>query len=392
MAENSNLLLFLLLVIFITRLSNLLKKIGQPSLLGELGFGIIIALLSFYNIKFFQGLTTSATVAFFSELGAIFLLFEIGLESNIHLLKQNGSYAFIIAISGAILPFVSGYWFASYFVTDASKNFCLFFAATLAATSTGIAVRMFKEYNLINSKSCQIVLTASVIDDIISLITLTCITTIVTTGNFDISNLVIILIKIIVFLIFLYLAIKKIFKYFVDINKKDDSLNISIIIFICISASWLAHMVGLSSIIGAFLAGLFIDKNYFSNKHHLIFAFIWIFVPIFFIYSGMQININSLLNFGTLKFALLLSIIAIITKIIPPLFIPSKTNFLDRIAIGVGMVPRGEIGLIIALIGKEIKVLNDYYFSIITLMVIITSFISPILLNQVLKKMEIKNK
>ncbi len=392
MAYNSNLLFFLLLVIFITRLSNLLKKIGQPSLLGELGFGIVIALLGFYNIKFFQGLTTNSTIAFFSELGAIFLLFEIGLESNINLLKQNGSYAFIIAMFGAVLPFVSGYWFASYFVADATRNFCLFFAATLAATSTGIAVRIFKEYNLINSKSCQIVLTASVIDDIISLITLTCITTIVTNGSLDINTLIIIFLKVIIFLMFLYFAIKKIFMYFIHINKKDDSLNISIIIFICISASWLAHMVGLSSIIGAFLAGLFINKNYFLDKRHLIFPFIWIFVPIFFIYSGMQIDINSLLNFGTLKFALLLSIVAFITKIIPPILIPNKANFLEKIAIGIGMVPRGEIGLIIALIGKEIGVLNDYYFNIITLMVIITSFVAPILLNQVLKKMGVKNK
>ena len=130
---------------------------------------------------------------------------------------------------------------------------------------------------------------------------------------------------------------------------------------------------------------LYLDKNYFTGKQHLIYPFIWLFVPIFFIYSGMQIDIDSLLNPKTIYLALGLSLLAIISKVLPPLLIPHKTNFLNRLAIGLGMVPRGEIGLVIALMGREIGVLNSYYFNIITLMVMITSFSAPILLSRVIK-------
>lgn len=387
MNDNTNLLVFVLLAILIARTSTLLKKIGQPSLLGELLGGILIVTLGVYHISIFHNFATNHSIAFLSELGGIFLLFEIGLESDISLLKQNGHYALWLALFGALLPFIAGYAFAQYFVINASRNFCLFFAATLSATSTGISIRIFKEYNLTRSKACQVVLASSVIDDILSLLVLTCITAVVTTGKIGVSNLMFLPIKVMGFFLLLYFGMKSILPRFY--YSRDTSLDLTIIIASCLISSWLANLVGLSSILGAFLAGLFIDKTYFKDKHHLVYPFIWLFVPIFFIYSGMQIDIQSLFDIQTLLFALLFSLIAIITKILPPLLIPNKhTSFLNKLAIGLGMVPRGEIGLIIALIGKEIGVLNSYYFNVITIMVIITSFISPILLNLVIKKIK----
>lgn len=385
MIENANLLLFLLLAVVIARASMLLKRIGQPSLLGELMGGILITLLGFLNIKFFQGLPTNSTVSFFSELGGIFLLFEIGLESDLSLLRENKIYPIVLAFFGTAIPFVAGYAFVYYFNSRINTSLCLFVAATLSATSTGISVRIFKEYKLTNSKACQIVLASSIIDDIISLIILTCITAIVTNGGFSINNLMIILFKIIMFFALLYLLIKALITRFYDkFNKKDDSWDLAIIISACLFASLFAHNVGLSSIIGAFLAGALLDKNHFKDKHYLVYPFIWIFVPIFFIYSGMQIDIKSLYDLSVLKMALILSIVAILTKVLPPLLIPNKMPFLDKLSVGLGMVPRGEIGLIIALVGKENGILNNYYFNIIALMVILTSLIAPILLNQVI--------
>lgn len=386
MAANANLLFFVFIAVIIARLAILLKKIGQPTLIGELFGGILIAILGFYNIKFFQGLPNNSTLAFFSELGGIFLLFEIGLESEVGLLKKNGIYAIIIAICGALFPFLMGYAFANYLVFNPTRNFCLFFAATLAATSTGISVRIFKEYGLAKSKACQVVLASSIIDDIISLITLTCITAIATAGSFSLNNLSIIFFKVMLFFLLLYVGIKFVLPRFYNFNKKDQDLELAVIIATCMISSWLAHVVGLSSIIGAFLAGLFMDKSYFKDKHYLVYPLIRIFVPIFFIYSGMQIEIKGLIDFTTLKLAFLLSIVACITKIIPPLLIPHKDNFLNKLAIGLGMIPRGEIGLIIALIGKETGVIDSHYFNVITLMVMLTSLISPILLNQVIKR------
>lgn len=390
MTENINLLLFLLLVILITRVSILLKNVGIPSILGELCGGMFIALLAFYNLNFFRNIPSNSTLAFLSELGGIFLLFEIGLDSDIDVLKKNAIYTITIACVGAILPFISGYFFAKYFMPEPTLNLCLFFGAALAATSTGISVRIFKDYNLINSRACQIVLASSVIDDIISLVILTYITAIAITGNFTINNLLIIFPKIVIFFVALYVGVRKILPRIIDIDKKDNALDLTIIISICLLSSWLAHFIGLSSIIGAFLAGLFMDKTYFKEKHYLIYPFIWIFVPIFFIYSGMQINIASLMEHNTFKLALLLSIIAIITKVISPLIIKNQSSFLDKLIVGLGIAPRGEIGLIIALVGKSIGVINDYCFNIITIMVFLTSFISPILLNQVIKI--VKNK
>ncbi len=385
MTENINLLLFLLLVILIARASLLLKNIGIPSILGELCGGILIALLAFYNIGFFQNITHNAVLAFLSELGGIFLLFEIGLDSDINILKKNPIYTITIACIGAILPFIAGYFFAKYYIFDSNINLCLFFGAAIAATSTGISVRIFKDYNLINSRACQIVLASSIVDDILSLIILTYIIAIATTGNVTVNNLLIIFPKVIIFFVVLYIGIKKILPRIIKMHTMDNSLSLTVIIFICMLSSWLAHFVGLSSIIGAFLAGLFMDKTYFKDKYYLIYPFVWIFVPIFFIYSGMQIDIAGLIDYDTLKLALFLSIIAIVTKIIPPLIIKNQSSFLDKLTIGLGIAPRGEIGLIIALTGKGIGIINDYCFNIITIMVILTSLVSPILLNQVIK-------
>jgi Kef-type K+ transport system membrane component KefB len=386
MVENANLLLFLFLSIIITRFSILLRKLGQPSLIGELVGGLIISVLGFYNLKVFHSLPNSQALAFLSELGSIFLLFEIGLESEISMLRQNGMYAIAVAFVGAIISFILGYLFTKYFVPNMTRNFCLFLAATLTATSTGISIRIFKEYGLTRSKACQIVLASSIIDDIISLVTLTIITALTIAGKFNFNSITLIFFKVTFFFVIVYVGIKFLLPIFYRSDNQDNALELAIIIAACVASSWIAHIFGLSSIIGAFIAGLFIDKTRFKEKHYLVYPLVWLFVPIFFIYSGMQIDIASLLNYSTIKLALLFSIVAIISKILPTLLIPYKISFFDKLVIGLGMVPRGEIGLIIAIVGKEKGFINNYYFNVVALMVFITSFMSPILLNQAIKR------
>lgn len=382
--NNSQILFFIILSILIAYISRLLGKVGQPALLGEILGGAVIASLGLY-ITYFQNLANNQSIAFLGELGGVFLLFEIGLESDLYKLKAHAIYATLVAIVGALIPFVSGYLFAKYFIGNTNEGFCLFFAATLAATSTGISVRIFKEYKLTQTLICQVVLAASVIDDILSLIILTVITVTVTTGHLSMMALISIPVKLILFFLGLYFFIKHILPKFY--KKQDSGSSLVIIIAGCFISSWLAHMVGMSSIIGAFLAGLFIDKTYMKNKYQLIYPFTWLLVPIFFIYSGLQFDIRALLDPSIVELSIIFSLIAIITKIIPIFLIPNnRITFIQKLTIGVGMVPRGEIGIIIALMGKELGILSTYYFNVVTLMVIITSIVCPILLNIIIKK------
>ena len=422
-ATNADLLLWLVLILIFAACSGIVTKFGQPSVLGEILVGIFIAILAHYNISFFAQLPSNQIISFLAELGAVFLLFEIGLESSIDEIKNSGKPAIITAIVGVIVPFILGYYVLTpYILNSNNANLALFIGATLAATSTGISIRVFKDLQIIRNPACQVVLTASIIDDVIGLISLAVVTGIINSGSFKLGFLATTLFNVVLFFGIAYLLGKTIMpklidKFFTKISN-EEQMFLTILICFCLGMAWFAHIIGLASIIGAFVAGLLLDEATFkdykkpywyrklstistgleneedkkaikkdileSHNHqrleNAIKPFCSIFVPIFFVYAGMQVDIIAALNWQTLYIAFWISIIAIISKVASSIFLPKHIN---KWLVGFGMVPRGEIGLIFAMTGKQIGVLDNNLFAALLLMIIVTSIITPIVLNKV---------
>jgi Kef-type K+ transport system membrane component KefB len=401
----SDLLLYLIVTLVAAILAISINKLKQPAVLGQILVGSFIAVLTHYNISFFKQLTTNHTLEFFAQLGSIFLLFEIGLESDIKEIKKSGTQAIIVALTGVIVPFISGFYILAPLISPTpSISFALFIASILAVTSTGISVSVFKDMGIIKQKSCQIVLSASIIDDIMGLILLSVISALISVGHVDISHIALILLCVAIFFSLSIILGKFVLPITIDkltskISLGDEMLTLTLVVF-CLFLAWCADLIGLASIIGAFMAGLLIKEKYFAkytyfrrkstlelpypdNNHHLIMLIAplgRIMTPIFFIYAGMQIDIVSAMNIETIKLALLISIFAVLSKVVCGIFLPKHIN---RWIVGFGMVPRGEIGVIFALTGLQLQLINNTMFTAILLMIIITSVITPLMINRI---------
>ncbi|MEN9946564.1 MAG: hypothetical protein RLZZ293_950 [Pseudomonadota bacterium] len=405
-------------------ISKFLQYWQLPTVLGELLIGSLISVLAHYHYQFALDLMHSPIVEFLAILGSILLLFEVGLESQLNDLMAVGWHGSLVALLGMIIPFILGAWIVGDYVF-ASNNLSLnlFLGATLAATSTGISVRVFKELGIIKNPACQIVLAASIIDDILGLIILTIVVGIVRHGGIESSSLIHLLFNIGLFLLISLLLAWRFIPWLINQFLKissDDAMHSAILMLICLFWSWLAEQIGLASIIGAFIAGLILQPNFFAlnqpswyqqlispmNKvndpslvhqldHNLalyqeqrllklLSPFNHILVPIFFIYAGMQVDLTVILNLHMLLVGLSLSIVAIIGKLCCGIFLPKTVN---RWLVGVGMVPRGEIGLIFALTGRELGVFNAEIFAAILIMVMLTSIFTPLALQYLAKKL-----
>ena len=406
-SESSDLLLYLIFILVFAILALSVNKLKQPVVLGQILIGSIIGVLAHYNIGVFKPITSNHTLEFLAQIGSIFLLFEIGLESDIKEIKKSGRHAIIVAITGVIIPFLLGFYVLSpLIISNPSTSFSLFIASVLAVTSTGISVSVFKDMGIIKNKSCQIVFCASIIDDIVGLILLSIISAFSLGRNININEILFILSTVIAFFIISAFLGRYVLPFTIDkliskISIKDEMLTLTMVVF-CLFLSWYAEVIGLTSIIGAFMAGLLIKEKYFvkyatissqsksqiylddsnSNIIHLISPLGRIMTPIFFIYAGMQIDIINALNIETLKLAVTISFFAIISKSLAGILLPRDFN---RWLIGFGMVPRGEIGVIFALAGFKLQLIDNTIFTAILMMVIITSVITPLIINRVYK-------
>jgi Kef-type K+ transport system membrane component KefB len=385
-------LMWIVVILIAAKLGGeLFEKFGQPSVLGELIFGVIVGNLHLLGITWFIPISLDSHIDILSRLGVIVLLFMVGLESNIKEMMKVGVPSLLVATVGVIAPFFLGFFVSKFFFPEAAFNTHLFIGATLTATSVGITARVFKDLGKLHLPEAKIILGAAVIDDIMGLIVLAVVSGIIVTGAFSLMSVGIITLKSVAFLvgaivIGTYTAPwvgRQISRMCVDGMKIITALIIAFIF------SWAANFIGLATIVGAFAAGLILDDVHFKNcvrrnhhgeeepEHHIdelirpIAAFL---VPIFFVLMGIQVKLETFANVKVLGVAAGLTIAAIIGKQVCGLVV-KKTY--SRLVIGLGMIPRGEVGLIFAAIGKGLGVVNDAVFSAIVIMVIVTTLFTP---------------
>lgn len=324
-------------------------------------------------------------VDIFSRYGVIFMLFLVGLETDLEEMKTVGADSARVAIIGVVLPFLLGFAATRVLIPNGSLNTSMFVAATLGATSVGITARVLQEINMQGSRAGHIILGAAVLDDILGLMILAVVSGIIVSGGVQVSVVVNIVALALLFLVgSIYLAPYLLRPAIQVLSRLDlvEAKMFASFIFVMILA-WMANVVGLATIIGAFTAGVILHEGFFKELHtearvvtvkDLIMPLEVILVPIFFVLMGLQVKLNTFLDLNVVLLALALLFAAMLGKILSGW---GAWRSRERLLIGLGMMPRGEVGLIFAAIGKSLGVITDALFSAVVLMVVVTTMAAP---------------
>jgi Kef-type K+ transport system membrane component KefB len=374
----------------------LAERAGQPSVLGELLAGMILGNATLAGLTWFEVLKADELLGAMAEMGVILLLFEVGYESHIGELVAVGRSAFLVANIGIIVPMGLGYAVSSLLLPGEAWYVHLFSGATLSATSVGITARVLQDLRRTESREAKIVLGAAVIDDVLGLIVLAVVSGMVSsvarTGSaaFEWGPVAIIVLKAVAFVAgaiwigrYVHLRAVKIGSRF-----RTAGIPLTLAVTYCFILAALAGKIGLAPIVGAFAAGLVLEEgDYEHYQHHsatpldrLIRPMTMVFVPIFFVVMGLMIDLRTFASPRVLLFAALLTLVAIAGKIVAALGVIERG--VNRLAVGAGMIPRGEVGLIFVGIGATLEVAGKPVFppelvSAMVVMVMVTTLMTP---------------
>jgi len=362
------------------------ERIGQPAVLGELLAGVLLG-GSVLGVVPSDG-PGAEVIHVLAELGVLLLLFEIGLETDLREMFRVGPAALAVAVVGVTLPFAFGYLYWRYAPHSASGNgdlvtAAIFIGATLTATSVGITARVLSDLGRMSTAEARIIIGAAVIDDVLGLVILSVVSSVAAGASvsvFGIGRTLAVAVGFLVVAVMLgrFLA-PRLFDVIVRMRVRYVLLVASIAF--ALGLAGLAGLAGSALIIGAFAAGLILSgTNQFDTIEHEVRPVASVFTPFFFVSVGSAVNL-ALLNpstpaaRATLLMAGAIIVLAVIGKVAAGWAAPWAR--FRRIVVGVGMVPRGEVGLIFAEIGRRSGVLGDEVFGAVLLMVLVTTFIAP---------------
>jgi Kef-type K+ transport system membrane component KefB len=362
--------------------------------LGELAAGVVlgnIALMGFHGLDY---LRSDVAVDMLSRLGVILLLFQVGLESTVAQMMKVGLSSFMVATLGVIGPFILGWGVGAWLLPDASIYAHIFLGATLTATSVGITARVVKDLGRSDTDEARIILGAAVIDDVQGLIILAVVAGIIGAANqgaaLSYGAIGIVLAKATLFLVGslvlgVYLS-RRLFAFASKLNAGGVLLAVGLAF--CFVLAWMADAIGLAPIVGAFAAGLVLEdlhyRDFTDRGEHTLNALVEpiasFLVPIFFVIMGVRTDLRVFGDPGVLGLAAALTAAAILGKQLCALGVIGRG--FDRLSIGIGMIPRGEVGLIFANMGLTLvvagmPVVNQSVFSAVVVMVISTTLITP---------------
>jgi Kef-type K+ transport system membrane component KefB len=358
-------------------------RIGQPAVLGELIAGVVLG-------SSVVGLVDShnEVLHVLAEIGVLLLLFEIGLETDLAKLLSVGVSSTLVAVVGVVLPFALGYAVAHF--AAASELVCVVCGATLTATSVGITARILSDLGRLHDPESQIVLGAAVIDDVIGLVILAVVQGLAAGNGVTPVGVAVVVAKAFGFLAAALLvgrfAMPAIMNFLAKVRLLGPELVVGVIV--AFGLAWLADLAGSALIIGSFVAGLLLRET--SARHaiekgaHSLGLF---FVPIFFVSVGAAVDVRVFDptnpdNHAALRLGGLLIVAAVVGKFAAG-YAPIGFRG-NRAVIGVGMIPRGEVGLIFAKMGLDSHVFDQGTFAAVTLMVMVTTFLAPPLLRLLL--------
>jgi Kef-type K+ transport system membrane component KefB len=422
----------------------LMQKVGQPAVLGELLVGIVIGNVAYwfhepiitvvregdlarqiadYALRHAVSLvgaaqtllppgpatarlvtalagaagTRAISVDLFvdqlSRLAVIFLLFLVGLETSVTEMRKVGRQSFLVAVVGVICPMALGMVAMALLLPGSTLAHDLFIGGILTATSVGITARVFSDLGVTRTTEARIILGAAVVDDVLGLLVLAVVTALVVEGTVNPWGILATTVKAVVFLFGSIVLGLWLTPRLVPRIRRVGFRNVRLLFGLGLAfvLSWLATRMGLATIIGAFAAGLILERFFtqeLEDEHSLrevLSPLESLVVPVFFVLMGLQVKLETFLDWRTVELAAVLTVVAVIGKVVAG---PAAGRGVSWLSVGVGMLPRGEVGLIFASIGRALGVVNDEMFSAVVLMVVLTTLATPPLLRLLMKREE----
>jgi len=427
-------LLAIIIVLFCAKVGgDLFERVNMPAVLGELVVGVVIGnmalLTGWHGLDFLKApdderlqgtiaklehheeetltaeeldllahpeeqsyYNAGAILKMLAALGVVLLLFEVGLESSVREMMSVGMSSMLVAILGVVVPMALGYGISWLLLRDAGWQVHSFIGATLCATSVGITARVLKDLGRSQQRESQIILGAAVIDDVLGLIVLAIVSGVIQQGDsFDPASLMTIVLKAFGFLVGAVLLGNMLFNrplFRMASYLRGHGLLVVTSLVICFGFSWLANLMGLATIVGAFAAGLILERAHYhelGKKENLeleeaLQPLTAVLVPIFFVQMGIMVDLSSFKDPSVWGLAAGITVVAIIGKQVCSFGVLEKG--LNRLAVGLGMIPRGEVGLIFASEGAKLKVdgvpvIDAGTYSAVVVMVMLTTMITP---------------
>ena len=375
-------LLLALFAIFLAAkvVGEIFERLQLPAVLGEILAGV---LLGPYALNWIH---PSDSIYSLAEIGAIFVLFNAGLETSPGGLIRVGRTALLVALAGVMFPFVLGFGYMK-LAGDATTE-AIFVGAAMVATSVGITARVLGDLNVLSSELARIILGAAVFDDILGMVLLAVVAGLASSGGAHWLHLGLLMFEAAAFALFMIFVaphiVRRVHGGMERLSIRNAPLAIALII--CLLLSWLALKIGMAAIIGAFFAGLmfadYAPRWDLVPKAHAINEFL---APYFFFSIGSRLDVR-LFSGSVLKAALAISALAILSKVVGCGLPLAGKGWRSALTVGVGMMPRGEVALIVALAGLSAQMVTQATYAIVVFMTAVTTLLAPPVLRYLLRR------
>jgi Kef-type K+ transport system membrane component KefB len=361
-------------------LAEIFERFRQPAVVGELLAGVLLgpSLLALVQ--------PSALTQGLAEIGAIFLLFTVGLETRPRDLLQVGRIAALVASIGVVVPFVLGFLYMR--VIERSTVESVFVGAALVATSVGITARVLADAGVLSTRVARVILGAAVADDILGMIVLAIVSSL-STGRINYLQLGIVTLEAVGFsILIVFFGSRMVGRFQTRVEQlrtRNSAFVLSLIL--CLGLSLASIYIGMAAIIGAFLAGLaladYSERWRLRENAHPIMEFL---APFFFVLLGVQVNLRAIYQPALLWIMGVVCVLAIVGKLVGCGLGALSLGFKNALRIGVGMVPRGEVGLIVAAVGLKLRTISPEIYTVVVVMSIVTTLFAPPVLRALLPR------
>lgn len=380
--NHSTEVLFGLFIMFTSAklMAEIFERLRQPAVVGEILAGILI------GPSVFKLVSPTEITTFLAELGVIFLLFTVGLETRPSDLFRVGKTATVVAVLGVIVPFLLGYGLVeltgSRLMGSHTRTESIFIGAAMVATSVGITARVLGDMGLINAQTSRVILGAAVIDDVLGLLILAIVSGLAK-GTINYAELATTAGLAIGFTIFLMVVGSRLVN---RLAPRVEQLRVrqsyyAFALILCLGIADAAAYIGVAAIIGAFLAGVMLAERAHQTKLvHQSEALMEFLVPFFLVNIGMQLRLDAFLNAGVLIMAVLVTLLAVIGKLVGCGAGAITLGWRRATQVGLGMVPRGEVGIVVAQIGLGLGTISPAMYGVVLFMAVVTTLLAPPLL------------
>lgn len=365
-------------------MGELFERLKLPAVLGEILAGVLLGPYAFELVNK-EVITDGHPINSLAGLGAIFLLFSVGLETPAGKLLKVGKRSMGVAVGGVVLPFILGFGYWKLSGHNAGQS--MFIAAAMVATSVGITARVLGDMGMLKSRAANIILSAAVFDDILGMVLLAVVAGMASATGVQWGQIALVLTMATVFSLFMIFVAPHLVR-----RAKGQVENMStrhapliLALALCLGLSVLSENIGMAGIIGAFFAGLAIaDHAHSWNLEPGIDAIRDFLAPVFFFVMGAKLDVR-VFSAEIIVTAVILSVLAILSKLIGCGLPALKEGTKNALIVGTGMVPRGEVGLIVALVGLQMNLVDQKAFAVVMFMTGVTTIVAPIALRYLLK-------